>query len=59
LEVEEQRAGQPSIYTLRHGTLILEPEPGPPEGRSGRSDVGDGSSYSLAWARSSPAGMRV
>jgi hypothetical protein len=31
LEVEEQRAGQPSIYTLRHGTLILEPEPGPPE----------------------------
>jgi len=29
--VEEQRPGQPSIYTLRHGTLILEPEPGPPE----------------------------
>jgi len=24
LEVEEQGAGQPSIYTLRHGTLILE-----------------------------------
>ena len=29
LEVEEQRAGQPSIYTLRHGTVILEPESGP------------------------------
>jgi hypothetical protein len=29
LEVEEQRAGQPSIYTLRHGTLILESESGP------------------------------
>ena len=29
LEVEEQGAGQPSIYTLRHGTLILEPESGP------------------------------
>src|SRR6266516_1371363 len=29
LEVEEQGVGQPSIYTLRHGTLILEPESGP------------------------------
>jgi hypothetical protein len=29
LEVEEQRDGQPSIYGLRRGTLILEPESGP------------------------------
>jgi hypothetical protein len=29
LEVEQQGAGQPSIYTLRPGTLILEPESGP------------------------------
>jgi hypothetical protein len=31
LEVEEQGADQPSIYSLRNGTLILEPEcsPGP------------------------------
>jgi hypothetical protein len=29
LEVEQQTAGQPSIYTLRRGTLILEPESGP------------------------------
>jgi hypothetical protein len=28
--VEQQGAGQPSIYTLRHGTLILEPESGLP-----------------------------
>ncbi len=27
--MEEQRAEQPSIYGLRRGTLILEPESGP------------------------------
>jgi hypothetical protein len=27
--VEERGAGQPSIYTLRPGTLMLEPESGP------------------------------
>jgi transposase-like protein len=29
LEAKEQGAGQPSIYTLRPGTLMLEPESGP------------------------------
>jgi hypothetical protein len=29
LEVEEQTPRQPSIYTLRQGTLIVEPESGP------------------------------
>jgi hypothetical protein len=37
LEVDEQQgARQPSIYTLRHGTVILEPESGPGPEHSSR-----------------------
>lgn len=58
LEVEEQGAGQPSIYTLRHGTLILEPESGPgPEHswrlilrvRGGIEHFADGLTNRQAW----------
>jgi hypothetical protein len=57
LEVEEQRAGQPSIYTLRPGTLILEPESGPPElsyrlmlrVRGGIEHFADGLTNRQAW----------
>jgi RNA polymerase primary sigma factor len=45
--------GLPFLDLIQEGTLGLI------KGRSGRSDVADGSSCSLAWARSSPAGMRV
>jgi hypothetical protein len=53
----EEGAGQPSIYTVRHGTLILEPESGLPElsyrlmlrVRGGIEHFADGLTNRQAW----------
>ena len=65
--IRRRAAGEPlrelaSDYEVAHTTLgryFERPELAKQIGRSGRSDVADGSSCSLAWAAQAQQGMRI